>query len=356
MTMVAYQAETVLEAARRRMGEVFDLFPARIVVSVSGGKDSTVLYHLALREAEARGRRFTCFFLDQEAEYQSTIDIIGEMMRHPLVDPLWVQVPLLMTNATSHRSPFLRAWWPGEDWIRPMDPLATGDIPGCPQRFYEFFPWLEKQSASPACFLVGIRSRESMNRFRAVTKSPTHGHTWMTKGATANATRAYPLFDWVDRDVWKYLAEESVPYNALYDRMYAKGVKPQKMRVSNLIHEQAFRCLADLQEFEPETYGRLLRRIDGVHAAALYAREAMVFDARDLPAAFATWRAYRDHLLDTTPAEQIDRYRSRFARQPADESTCRQQCKQVLTNDYEGSVPVRATKRDGLRALWWDRL
>lgn len=46
----------VLDAARARMAMVFDRFE-RVEVSVSGGKDSTVLLHLAQQEGLRRGRR-----------------------------------------------------------------------------------------------------------------------------------------------------------------------------------------------------------------------------------------------------------------------------------------------------------
>ena len=168
---VEYKTTDVLTAARDRISLVFDRF-ANVTVSVSSGKDSTVLYHLALAEAERRGRRIKVFFLDQEAEWQSSIDLIAEMMRHPLVDSEWYQVPILMTNATSHREYFLDAWHDGKDWLRAKHPLAIHSLDKTyPPRFYDFFAWHEKQASEPTVFLVGLRSKESMNRFRAVTKS-----------------------------------------------------------------------------------------------------------------------------------------------------------------------------------------
>ena len=105
----SHQHENVLDAARRRIAFVFDHFE-RIVVSISGGKDSLVLWHMVVDEASRRGRKVEVFFLDQEAEYQGTVDVIDRCMRHPAVTPLWVQVPLRMTNATSHRSIWMNAW------------------------------------------------------------------------------------------------------------------------------------------------------------------------------------------------------------------------------------------------------
>ena len=55
--MITYHPEkNVLEAVRERISYIFDEFE-RIIVSISGGKDSTVLAHLALVEAHKRGRK-----------------------------------------------------------------------------------------------------------------------------------------------------------------------------------------------------------------------------------------------------------------------------------------------------------
>lgn len=345
----------VLEAARARVSMVFDRFD-RVEVSVSGGKDSTVLLYLAQQEAVRRNRRVTVFFLDQEAEYESTIAQVDWMMRLPGVDPYWVQAPMRLTNATSHEDVWLHAWRDGEEWLRPLSPIGTHYITGAPDRFYDFFPWHERQSSGTG-FLVGIRARESMHRWRATrTKAALPGVPWSTKAEGDENFRLYPIFDWWDGDVWRYILDHGLPYNAAYDRMWKLGFKPRQMRVSNLIHEQAFRSLATLQVIEPDTYERLLKRLGGVHAAALYADDEQVFGADRLPAAFASWRAYRDYLLDTTPAEHVKRFRKRFAKHETDEVTCRGHVRQILTNDWENNVPVLREKASRLRELWWDRL
>ena len=347
----------VLEAARSRIARIFDHFD-RVVVSVSGGKDSQVAFCLALDEARRRGRTIEAFFLDQEAEYAGTVAVIEWIMRQPNVDPRWLQVPLRMTNATSFEHVWMHAWGPGEEWMRPKSSLAIHEMPGAPDRFYDFFPWYEKQATTPTAFIVGLRSRESLTRWRAVaTNAGFRGWTWSTKAAHEGSFRFYPVFDWNVGDVWKYLADERIPYNRIYDRMFMlRGGNDRTMRVSFLVHEQSFRAVTALQELEPETYAALVKRLRGVHAAALYADEGAMFSARSLPKAFPTWKAYRDHLLDTTPGEMTARYRKRFAKMPDDDATCKEQVRQILTNDWENNVPIRRVSADKLRALWWDRL
>lgn len=349
-------SENVVEAAQRRIAMLFDLFN-RIVVSVSGGKDSHVLFALVAAEATKRGRKFEAFFLDQEAEYQGTVDVIDEMMRHPAVIPVWVQVPIRMTNATSSRAIWLNAWGEGEKWMRDKSDLAIHSMPGAPDRFYDFFPWHEGQATEPTAFIIGLRSRESLNRWRAVAKSPgMPGIPWSSKCSHPDSFRFYPIFDWAGGDVWKYLSDERLKYNRIYDRMYALGVPEKSLRVSFLIHEQSYRSMITLQELEPETYERLVARIEGVHCAGIYAAEDHVYMARKLPDAFRTWREYRDYLVATTPLPNMARFVKRMEKQGSDEATCKEHVRQLLINDWENNVPMRRTNPTALKERWWHRL
>jgi len=208
----------VLEAARQRISFIFDEFK-EISVSISGGKDSTVLLALTLQEAEKRNRKIKVFFLDQEAEYQATIDTLRIQMKHPLIIPEWYQVPIYMTNATSSNDYFLYAWGEGEQWMREKEPIAIKEISGdYPKRFYEFFPWIEKQNPDTA-YLIGLRAEEGITRYRAVTKYPGYkGLKWSTI-SQAGANRFYPIFDWTWNSLWRFIYDYNLPYNKIYDLM-----------------------------------------------------------------------------------------------------------------------------------------
>ncbi len=360
--MIAYKGKNVLEAAQERIAYVFDEFE-HIFVSVSSGKDSTTLFHLCIAEAERRDRKINLFFLDQEAEYQGSIDLMRQMMRHPRVIPWWFQVPIYMTNATSYTNEFLYAWGEGEEWIRPKEDIAIKSIEqDYPKRFYDFFDWFERQQKEPTAFFVGLRSKESMNRFRAVTKNPGYKNIpWSTKTKSPYSFRFYPIYDWTFGDIWKYIADNNIPYNKVYDKMYClRGKRVNDIRISDLIHEKSFSCLAELQEIEPETFEKLSKRLQGVHTAGIYAREGMIYNADKLPEEFATWKEYRDYLLATVPIkeEYRERLKKRFAGQKDSEQIYRQQCRQVLICDYENNIPVdtQVTTKEELRKKWWDLL
>jgi predicted phosphoadenosine phosphosulfate sulfurtransferase len=358
MSRIVYNAkENVLEAARRRISYIFDEFE-NIWLSVSGGKDSTAMYFLLIEEAERRERMVNVFFLDQEIEYQGTVEQIRRLMEHENVIPHWYQVPIYMTNATSYTEEFVYAWGEGEEWIRPKEPNSIHSIDGdYPKRFYEFFPWLEAQMTEPTAFCIGLRSKESLNRFRAVTRNPGYKDIpWSTRTDNPLAFRFYPLYDWCFGDVWKYIADNDLPYNDVYDKLFRlHGINIREMRVSVLMHEKSYDCLADLQEIEPENYDRVIERIGGAHCAARYAEEDSVYHARQLPDAFDSWCEYRDYLLETTPYKRRERFKERFAAQPENEHVCRQQVHQLQINDWENNVPVKKRKKDW-RKKWMEIL
>jgi len=336
-----YIEENVLHQTQKRISLIFDNFE-NIIVSVSSGKDSSVLYWLAIKEAEKRNRKIKVFFLDQEAEYSSSIDLISRIMRHDCVIPLWYQVALNMTNSTSYNDCIFHAWGKGEKWIRDKDPLAIQSIEeNYPNRFYSFFKWMEKNNPNTA-FFIGLRAEESLNRLRAVIKNPGWGTIkWSTKTLGDNTFRFYPLYDWSVGDIWKYLSDNNLPYNAIYDKMYSSNKNFYKsMRVSNLIHEKSFKCLSDLQIYEPDIFNKLVGRISGIHVASIYAREDSIFNTYKLPDKFKTWYEYREYLLCTSPMKKRDKFITRFDTQPKDEKAYRRQVRQLLLNDYENNLEV----------------
>lgn len=334
----------VLQAARERISYIFDNFE-EIQVSVSGGKDSTVLLHLVLQEAQIRQRFVEVFFLDQEAEYKATIDLMRKQMSMPFVIPKWYQIPIYMTNATSYNDYFLYAWGENEKWIRNKEDIAIQEIKeDYPKRFYEFFPYLEKKKTNKA-YLIGLRADESMNRYRAVTKySGYNGLKWSTK-TTHGANRFYPIYDMTFSDIWRFIYDYGIEYNRIYDYMFWDNHSIFNMRVSNLIHEKSYHCLKDLAKFEPETYDNLCQRISGIATAARYASERVMFSSKELPKHYKCWKDFRDFLLENIPnSEHKATFKSRFEKQEKNERTYKAQVKQLLIMDFENSTAFDTKK------------
>lgn len=332
--------ENVLDATNKRIKFLFDNYD-NISLSFSGGKDSTVLFHLLNEEAKKINRKFILYFQDQEAEYQGTIDFVAWAMNQPNVIPLWYQVPIFMTNAASHQQLFLWAWGEGENWVREKHPLAIHSIENkYPKRFHKFNLWVGqniKKLSGKSISLIGLRAEESPDR-RFVLFGEDNELFWLRRKNEPN--RAYPIIDWRYKDVWKYLIENDFKYNRIYDKMYMLGHDIRTMRVSNLVHEKAFRCLTDLQELEPETYNKLEKRLKGVHTAAIYGKENLMYSIKCLPEKFKSWKEYKDFLLNSIHQDlkKIFEYQwSRFA-DTNDTGACKYMVKRILLCDWEGNI------------------
>lgn len=332
--------ENVLDATRKRIAFLFENYD-NIQLSFSGGKDSTVLFHLLNEEAKKRDRKFILYFQDQEAEYSATIDLVAWAMQQPNVIPLWYQVPIFMTNAASHQQLFLWAWGEGEDWVREKNPLTIHSINHkYPKRFYKFNLWVGQELRKlpgKSVSIIGLRAEESPDR-KFVMFGEDSEMFWLRRKNEPH--KSYPIIDWRYKDVWKYLIEGNFRYNKIYDKMYMLGYDIRTMRVSNLIHEKAFRCLVDLQQLEPETYDRLEARLQGVHTAAIYAKENLIYSIKELPERFKTWKEYKDFLLDNIHPDLAKLFRYQWSRfgDTDDIGACKYMVKRILLCDWEGNI------------------
>ncbi|MFT4061069.1 MAG: phosphoadenosine phosphosulfate reductase family protein [Edaphocola sp.] len=334
--------EDVLTAVRKRIGLLFDNYD-NISLSFSGGKDSTALFHLINEEAVKRNRKFILYFQDQEAEYQGTIDFVEWAMSQPNVIPMWYQVPIFMTNAASHQQLFLWAWGEGEEWVREKHPIAIHKIDKkYPKRFYKFNLWHGqnlRQLPGKSVSIIGLRAEESPDR-RFVMFGEDSDLFWLRRKNEPH--KAYPIIDWKYTDVWKYLIENNLKYNKVYDKMYMLGGNLKTFRVSNLVHEKAFRCLADLQELEPETYDKLEKRLQGVHTAAIYGKENLMYSIKELPQNFKTWKDYKDFLLESIHPDLKKMFEYQWSRfgDTDDVRACKYMVKRILLCDWEGNITM----------------
>ena len=343
--------EDVLTAVRKRISLLFDMYD-NISLSFSGGKDSTALFHLVNAEAIKRNRKFILYFQDQEAEYQGTIDLVEWAMSQPNVIPMWYQVPIFMTNAASQQQLFLWAWGEGEKWVREKHPLAIHKIDKkYPKRFHKFNLWAaqenRKKYEGKFVSIIGLRAEESLTRRFIMSRKNKSSNNfednslyWLLKDKGYD--KAYPIIDWKYTDVWKYLIENNLKYNKIYDKMYMLGGDLRTFRVSNLVHEKAFRCLTDLQELEPETYDKLEERLQGVHTAAIYGKENLVYSIKELPESFKTWKEYKDFLLSSIHPELKRMFEYQWSRfgDTDDVRANKYMVKRILLCDWEGNITM----------------
>ena len=357
MSFKEYTDKTVLKASRERISYIFDEFD-NIIVSVSGGKDSTVLCHLALQEARKRGRKIGIFFLDEEVVYRNTVEQVEYLMSlYPEnTNRFWLQIPFNLTNSTSFADGQVKCWEQSKKklWMHPrkkeniLTKTWSHETKIADKNkgfgFYDVLYNFELSFENTA-FLVGLRADESLNRYRTMVKHKGYKDIyWSTKRAGTNYT-FYPIYDWGFHDVWKYIGEQKIRYHKYYDFAYKKGKHINEIRVSSLTHEKSFKSIQDLPEFEFDTYEKLLKRIKGISFAQETAKDKKMFKVQTLPKNYKSWREYRDFLLATYPDESKKPiFEKRFKKHLDNEYVARQQCKQLILNDYENNFPIKNTE------------
>jgi predicted phosphoadenosine phosphosulfate sulfurtransferase len=301
--MKIYNKTNVLEKAKERINYLFDEFE-NVVVGFSGGKDSTVVLNLALEIAEKRNRLpLPVIFVDQEAEWQYTIEYVKKVMYDKRVKPMWFQMPMVITNNASSYNRYSYCWNEEEKdkWIHEKDSISIKENIYGTDRFHELFEKIFKVEfkEKKACYLAGVRTEESPKRYVSLTEDATY--KWITWGKklykTYNHFTFYPIYDWSFTDVWKYIHNNNIEYNKIYDEYYRHGVKLNDMRVSNLHHETAIQSLLLVQEIEPKTWNKVVDRIDGASCIKHIKKNSFVCP-KELPYMFNDWEDYAIHLAN----------------------------------------------------------
>lgn len=337
--MKIYTNINVLDAVRARMHRLYSE-EQNICVSVSGGKDSTVMMELAIEAARSLGRLpIDAMFFDQEAEYDATIDYMRYLQtRSEEIKLYWFQIPFVLTNSTSlGEDNYLHAWREGETWLRDKEPNTIHECKLKAKRFHsiiaELGDWIYDYKTHFS--LIGIRADESRIRTRLMARAIPAYKDIRWASFNNHGYNMYPMYDWKTQDIWKYIYENNIVYNKVYDNMYRAGVRRTNMRVSSLIHETGHWALKELHKIEPDTYSKLSERIDGV--ADYHTGGYHLFVPKELPVMFSNWVEYRDYLLEKLIApEHQEQFRKRFDKYPNIDDYARGQVAELVLNDYEG--------------------
>ena len=278
--------KSVLLAARKRISLIFNDFE-KIYISFSGGKDSSVMTHLVLDEAIKRNKKVGLLIIDLEAQYSETISHIEEICERYKnnIDLHWFCGELLLRNGVSDFEPKWTCWDEEKKdlWIRKKPKLASDltqyDFYIPKMEFEEmmvlFGKWYS-QGVSCAAF-IGIRSDESLHRYRAITSEKKgytyNGFKWTTK-LNKNLFNVYPIYDWKTKDIWVYhFKNPHLEYNKIYELMTKAGVKFGDQRLCQPFGDDQKKGLWLYHLLEPQTWYRLLNRVSGVNSGSLYIKE-----------------------------------------------------------------------------------
>jgi predicted phosphoadenosine phosphosulfate sulfurtransferase len=262
------------------------------------------------------------YHMDYEAQYQATTDYVARTFENlpEEITKYWVCLPIKAQCATSMFQNYWQPWKLSDKdkWCRelPEDCISEENSPfdfDYEIADYEFNIKFAKYLSlqKKTCFLIGIRTQESLHRFKAVNKfSDKNEYKSMnyTTKITANCINAYPIYDWLAEDIWIANARFGFDYNRLYDLMHRAGLTIHQMRVASPFNDAATESLKLYKVIDPNNWGKLIGRVNGVNFTGLYGgTTAMGWNTIKKPAHF-TWKQYMYFLLDTLPPDTRENY------------------------------------------------
>lgn len=322
-----YKEKNVYDASQDRLKYVFDNFE-RVYLSFSGGKDSGVMLNLTIDYMRKHGitKKLGIQILDNEANYSHSLEFMHSILQNnrDMLDIYWCCMPITLPCTVSSYAVDWQCWGNRDKsrWIRPM---PTQDyIINIDNHPFDFFVedmsydhfwdgFAEWYSQGKSCAnLIGIRTAESLNRFRAIMngEKEMHGGHYWTKKNTEHTYNVYPIYDWRTEDIWTANAKFEWEYNKLYDVFYKAGVPVSKMRVASPFMSESKSSLALYRVIDPDCWARLCARVQGANFIATYGKQ-LSYSSFSLPEGH-TWKSFVKFLLDTLPKEVAENFKQRF--------------------------------------------
>jgi predicted phosphoadenosine phosphosulfate sulfurtransferase len=317
----------VYSAAQSRIEFIFENFE-RIYISFSGGKDSGVMLNLMIDYMRKNGikEKIGVMILDNECNYTHSLAFMHKILHEniDLLDVYWCCLPITLPCTVSAYMTDWQCWGINDEarWVRPMPTekyivnINNHSFPFFKEnmQYYEFWDkfgeWYS-QGKKCAC-LIGIRSEESLHRFRAIMndkKQTLNGKDW-TKKNMPNVYNCYPIYDWLVTDIWTANARYGWLYNELYDVFYLAGLTIHQMRVASPFMSESKSSLNMYRIIDPTVWARLCARVMGANFVATYGKQ-IDYHSFKLPPNH-TWKSFTKFLLATLPKETSDNFKKRF--------------------------------------------
>ncbi len=314
-----YLEKNVLDATIERLEVIFNNFE-NIYFSLSGGKDSSVMVQLANIVAQRMNKKFDILFIDLEAQYRHTIKHIEELKELSQIREFYhIALPIALRNAVSVLQPKWICWEEESKhlWVRDM-PKDSINIKNCPFEWFkkgeefeeftvQFADWYQKKYKGRVACGVGIRTDESLNRFRTIAfkgrKETYQGYNWTTKVKLnerhINVYNFYPIYDWAAEDIWGAVSKFSFKYNYTYELMYKNGISIYEQRLCQPYGDDQRNGLDQFKALEYDTWSKILNRVNGVNFGNIYCKTTALGNIKSCKPDFMTWQEYTVFLLES---------------------------------------------------------
>lgn len=283
MIVQVAEKRNVLEAAKERIKSAFETCP-KIVLSISGGKDSIVLNDIMFKLAQSGQidkTKMEVWFIDEEAMYDSVIDAVKQIRLN------WLSIGVKFRwycfqnrhynclNSLTEEESFI-CWDKSipDKWVRERPSFSINDDECLDDKHENYQSWFEKKLVKVgAVCMIGVRGSESVQRMCAIAKK---------KGISkARVNRnLWPIYDWKDNDIWYYIKENHLDFPQTYVELWQVGVPKNKLRISQFFALDTVQSLSRLVYIEPGLYDRIVKREPNAYLLLLYSGTDM-FGGKD---------------------------------------------------------------------------
>lgn len=314
-----YLDKDVLQATIERLEVIFDNFE-NIYFSVSGGKDSSVMVQIANMIAKQKNKQYDVLYIDLEAQYKRTIDHIEELKKLSQIRDFYhICLPMALRNAVSVLQPKWICWEEESRdlWVRPMPPDAI-NIHNAPfdwfrkgEEFEEFIvqfaEWYQEKYKTKVACGIGIRTDESLNRFRTIAfqekKIRFQNYNWTTQikvnDKHIDVYNFYPIYDWKVDDIWGAVSRLDLKYNEIYELMYKNGMSIYEQRLCQPYGDDQKNGLNQFKALEYDTWTKVLNRVNGVNFGNIYCKTTALGNIKSSKPVFMSWQEYTVFLLES---------------------------------------------------------
>lgn len=249
-----YLENNVFDETMKRIELIYSMYD-HIFISFSGGKDSLLCLKLFELYQKANGitKKLNVIFYDEELVDTFVLKYCEDIMNSGKYNFQWWCAPLESEKFILGKKEKYIQWDPDRQHIRPI-PAWAKTVKSGVRKQEEMYKEYTKGYRGKICCVLGLRTDESINRLRGI--FATRNKLPYINTETKNVTVVKPVYDWSEKDLFKFFYDFGITYCDTYDRQVFNG---DPLRVSTPLHAEASKsALLSIKTKDPMLYNQMI--------------------------------------------------------------------------------------------------